>query len=386
MNTATTPTFKSQTLLQRSKIAESADCVSATPFRFLLSGLDTVEVCYYLRQATEGQIDFFDLGQKKEALRQSKKRDPIIITLGGADFLLRPYGSRNGYPFVIENTDYAIEFGEFNDPSFRVKFRSEALWRVGAQCLHEQFMIWAQKIGLHAYRPESLSRVDFTFDYELAKPDFNEDSVVSLSAKDNKYRDNGKLNGLVYGKGDVVLRIYDKVQEIAQQSHKDWFFQLWGVQEHVWRIEWQTRQNHLRRFGIRTFADLNDQQGDVLRYLAEHHDTLRIKGEDTNRSRWPLHPLWLDLQEHIWQFNCQGIWRDVDNKEVLEERLMRLGISVYGYLKRIAALRSVQHNLDPMAIKKAQHELTTMLDMVHDPLTWQTDVESRMKMIRMGQW
>jgi hypothetical protein len=356
------------------------------PFRFLLSGLDTVEVCYYLRPLANCQIDFLQLGQLKEALRQSKRRDPYVATFGGVEYLLRPYGSRNGYPFVIENADYVIEFGEFNDPSFRVKFRSQALWHIGAQAMHERFMAWAQDVGLAPYRPESLSRVDFTFDYELAEPDFNEDSVVSLSSKDNKYRDSGKLNGLVFGKGHVVLRIYDKILEIAQQSQKDWFYPLWGIHENVWRIEWQARQEPLRRFGIRTFADLFDQQGDLLRYLAETHDTLRIQQADSNRSRWPLHPLWLDLQERIREFNCVGIWREMDSKEALDERLMRLGISVYGYLKRIAALRSVQHNVDPMPMTTAQGELMEMLRIVHNPMSWRSDVEDRMKLIRLGQW
>ncbi len=354
-------------------------------FRFLLSGHDTIEVCYYLQPGPGCQINFFDIGLKREALRQSKRRDPVFLKLGDIDFLLKPSGSRNGYPIVMENADYVVEFGEFNDPSFRVKLRSKALWRSGAQVLHERFMVWSRTIGLVATKPESLSRVDFTFDYEIKEVDFDEDSVLSLSVKDNKYRDSGKLNGLVFGKGDVVLRIYDKVLEIDQQSHKEWFFQLWNQQEDVWRIEWQVRQEHLRRFGIRTFADLDGQQGDLLRYLAESHDTMRIQQSDSNRSRWPTHPLWLDLQERIQDFNCQGILREIDDIEAIEERLMRIAISVYGYLKRLAALRSVQHSLDPMPAQRAQSELKALLDIVHDKMTWQTDVENRMKLIRLGQ-
>lgn len=154
-------------------------------FRFLLSGLDTVEVCYYLSPLTGCQIDFFDLRQRKEALRESKRREVAVLTLAETEFLLRPYGSRNGYPLVIENADYVIEFGEFNQPSFRVKFRSNALWHKGAQAMHMDFMAWAQRAGFAAHKPESLSRVDFTFDYELAAPDFDEDSVVSLATKDS---------------------------------------------------------------------------------------------------------------------------------------------------------------------------------------------------------
>lgn len=300
--------------------------------------------------------------------------------------MLRSYGSPNGYPFVIENRDFVIEFGEFNMPSFRVKLRSEALWRSGAAALHAWFIEWMRNVGLYAIQPETLSRVDFTFDYQIDAVDFDENSVVSLAVKDSKYRDNGQLNGLVYGKGDVVLRIYDKILEIEQESGKDWFIPLWGVDQGVWRIEWQTRQKLLRRFGIRTFDDLAAMKGDILRYLCETHDSLRTKMTDSNRSRWPVHPLWLDLQERIQAFDCQGIWRAMPEGEAMNERLMRMAISIYGYYKRIAAVRAVQQGAATQSLGDAQKELDRLIKQVHDPLTWKIDVESRMVSIRLGQW
>jgi hypothetical protein len=356
-------------------------------FRHLLSGHDTIEVCYYLRQTDSCFIDYQDLWMQRELLRVTKNRTPKIIDLCGESFVLKPNGSRNGFPFVMENETYIVEFGEFNHPSFRVKFRSQPLWQHGALALHKRFLDWVDAVGLYAIQPESLSRVDFTFDYHLPQIDFDEDSVVSQSKKDNKYRDDGKINGLVYGKSDIVLRIYDKVLEIAEQSGKVWMFQLWGgVTENVWRIEWQARQAALRRFGIRTFDDLMSQQGDLLRYLAAEHDTLRIKTEDSNRSRWPVHPLWQDLIERINSLECQGVYRVVDEKEVLKARLMRIAISVYGNLKRIGALHAVQHQNDFTGFDTATDELHRLLKSVHDPLTWRNDVDSRIKEIRFGQW
>lgn len=356
-------------------------------FRFLISGHDTVEVCYYLRPTDACCIDYQDLWLQKEALRHSKSRQPKVVELGNESFLLKSSGSRNGYPFVMENDTYIVEFGEFNDPSFRVKFRSQPLWEFGALALHQRFLDWADSVGLYALKPESLSRVDFTFDYLLPVIDFDEDSVVSLSKKDNKYRDAGALNGLVYGKGDVVLRIYDKVLEIAEQSGKTRLFQLWGdIRENVWRIEWQARQEPLRRFGIRTFDDLMSQQGDLLRYLATEHDSLRTKTEDSNRSRWPLHPLWQDLIERISTLECQGVHRVIYAKEAIDERLMRIAISTYGNLKRIAALLSVQRDDDFTGFKEAAQELQGLLQVVHDPLTWKNDIDTRIKQIRFGQW
>jgi hypothetical protein len=287
----------------------------------------------------------------------------------------------------MENATYVVEFGEFNHPSFSVKFRSQPLWQHGVLAFHQRFLSWAEAVGLFAIQPETLSRVDFTFDYLLPEIDFDEDSMVSLSKKDNKYRDDGRINGLVYGKSDVVLRVYDKVLEIAEQSGKVWLFQLWGgINQHVWRIEWQTRQAPLRRFGIRTVDHLLSLQGDLLRYLATEHDTLRIKTGDSNRSRWPLHPLWLDLIERIKGMECQGVVRVIDEQAALNERLMRIVISTYGTLKRIGAIHAVQRKTDFAGFNEAARVLHTMLETVHDPLTWREDVDSRVKEIRFGQW
>ncbi|MEK7437991.1 MAG: hypothetical protein AAB150_14030 [Pseudomonadota bacterium] len=274
-----------------------------TAFKLLLDGHDTVECCYYLQAPAGKGLDFERLGALREALRQGKSKDPRPITLGGVEFLLQRYGSSRGFPLVLSNADMSIECGEFNDPSFYVIYRSEALWRESAFALHERFLDWARSLGFVEYRPETLSRVDWTFDYYLPEIDFDEDSLVSLSAKDTKHRKDRQAQGFDFGVGDVRLRMYDKVAEIAEASLKVWFFDLWGRDTEVWRIEWQVRKELLRRFGIRTYADLQERQerqerqGDFLRYLAHEHDTLRIKTEDTNRSRWPLHPLWIDLQD-----------------------------------------------------------------------------------------
>ncbi len=355
-------------------------------FNFLILGHDTIEVCYYLRKLAASTFDFQSFGIFKEDLRQSKQKTKVL-SLGSESFLLKAYGSGNGFPFVMENDTYIVEFGEFNDPSFRVKFRSEALWQYGVKALHDRFLNWSHEMGLYPYKTESISRADFTFDYYLPEVDFDEDSVVSLSKKDNKYRDDGVINGLVYGKSDIVLRIYNKVLEINEQSSKFWLFQLWGgVKENVWRIEWQVRQTPLREFGIRTIDDLLNYQGNILKYLVESHDSLRIKTNDSNRSRWPLHPLWLDLLAQISKIDVAEMQHEIDSKEVMNQRQMRIAISMYGYLKRMAAIHAVQEDKDFTGFSSGLEQFERMMRLVHDPLTWKQDVESRITDIRYGQW
>ena len=355
-------------------------------FKLLLFGHDTIECAYYL-QAGRGQgLDFDGLALERERLRQSKSRDPKLVVLGGGEFLLQRYGSGSGYPIVLDNADMTIQCGEYNSPSFFVTYRSEALWRDSGQVLHERFLDWAQGLGYAEHKREGLSRVDFTFDYHLPVIDFDEESFVSLSATDSKHRRDRKLRGVAFGQSDVRLRVYDKVAEIAEKSLKVWFYDLWGMKEDVWRIEWQARKEVLRRFGIRTFADLADQQGDALRYLAGEHDTLRIPNSDVNRSRWPLHPLWIDLQEQIKKLQAQGVYREIDPQAALRERLYRLAISMYGNLKHLAAHDGVERGASEVSRARAFKRLDAMIERLHDPVSWQIDVQKRIDQVRLGQW
>lgn len=146
-------------------------------------------------------------------------------------------------------------------------------------------LAWAESVGLVPYREERLSRVDFSFDFELAQPDFDENSFVSVTVKDAQYRRGGQLQSLRFGEGATVLRVYDKAAEIAEQSQKTWFHALWGGDVPVWRVEWQVRKEALKPFGLRTVADLAERQGDLLRYLATAHTSLRVPTADSNRSR-----------------------------------------------------------------------------------------------------
>lgn len=355
--------------------------------RLLLSGLDTVEAAYYFRPSIGCLLDFAAIGEKREAMRAAKQRDPALLQLGGKEFLLAGHGTASGYPFLMENGESSIQFGEFNSPGFFVTYRSHALWHKGAQALHLELREWATALRMSHGPDESLSRVDFAFDVELPKIDFDEDSVVTLAAKDAQHRKDRRLQTLRFGEGDTVLRIYDKSAEIRDSSKKTWFHDLWGgVTANVWRIEFQVRKDVLRRFGIRSFEDLFGGAGDVLRYLVNEHTTLRIKQDDSNRSRWPLHPLWKLLQAHVDTLPARGVVREVDQAALLKERMMRLASSVDGYLKRAAAIDAVRRGLACVPHADALTRFADLLRLVHDPLTWRADVEKRATQIRLGQW
>lgn len=352
----------------------------------LIHGFDTIQCAYFMESKRKG-IDFELLARERESIKRTKSKEPQKMTLGEHDFLLHPFGSSSGYPIIITNEDFRIEMGEFNNPNFFVTFRSQGIWRSSVFDLHDRFIDWAKGVGFEPYGSESISRIDYCFDYSLPEIDFDEDCFVSRSNKDSKHREDGKAQTFTFGKGDVVLRVYDKVAEIKQQSDKAWFFVLWGgVDQDVWRIEWQVRKDILLRYGIKTFNDLYKKLGDLLKYLSEEHDTLRVPNDDSNRSRWPLHHLWEDLQEKIKCINQTGVREPYDKEIVLDERMMRIAIIVYGYLKRVAAIHCVKEGKNMILEQEAVEHLCKRMWKVHDPLNWQIDVKKRIDAIGCGEW
>lgn len=352
--------------------------------KLLLSGLDTVECAYYLRPTADCKLIFDELRAQKEVIRQSKQAEAGVLKLGDVDFMLSPNGTKSGYPFLISNQHCTIQFGEFNDPSFFVKFSSFALWTRGAKYMHQQFLEWAASIGFVAVRHEGLSRADFAFDFLLPEIDFDEDSFVTMADKDSQHRKHGKVQTFTFGREEVVLRVYNKSAEIEEASKKYWMWLFWeGEKENVWRVEWQVRKETLKRFGLRTFEDLFEGYGDLLRYLVSEHTSLRVKGEDSNRSRWAVHPLWAALTGAIEQLPAQGVYREVDPQAVLDETLMRMAISMEGYLKKVAAIECLKEGRPMLSHGQTLQRLIPVLDKVHNQLTWRGDVQRRIDQLRL---
>lgn len=353
--------------------------------KLLLSGIDTIECAYYLSAGARCGIDFTALREQREFMRQSKHPESAVLELGGMEFLLSPNGTKSGYPFLISNQDCTIQFGEFNSPSFFVKYSSFALWNKGAKFLHERFVKWAESLGFSMLHSEGLSRCDFAFDFHLENIDFNEDSFVTAADKDSQHRKNGKVQTFTFGRDEIILRVYNKSDEITESSRKYWLYPLWQDQtDNVWRIEWQIRKETLKRFGLRTFEDLYDGYGDVLRYLISEHTSLRVTTDDTNRSRWPVHPLWSMLNDHINTLPAQGVYRETNEQAALDEILMRMAISMEGYLKKIAAIECIKEGRAMLSQGQAINRLIPLLEMVHNDLTWHGDVQRRIDHLRLA--
>ncbi len=352
--------------------------------RLLIHGLDSFYVCYYFDLASS-KLDFDELEYLKQ-LAKDREADKAHIEIGRERFQVMPSGQKF-YKCVLVNRDFKIALAEHMHPSVKVQFFSEALWRDGARALHERIIEFAKAIGAATLKPEQIVRADWAFDFDLAAIDFDEDDFVSRAIKNNKWRKGHAVQTFGFGVGEIVARIYDKVAEIDNASGKAWFHDLWGQKENVWRVEFQVRGERLRQAGIRTIDDLEDLQGDLLKQLALAHTSLRRPNGDSNRARWPLHPLWQSLVAAIDAMPQLGLCRHYDPANSLEYRYRKMSQSLYGSLKGLGAL---SHLMAPSkgipTFEEILKQLPKATDPFHSDSIWQAALEERLRKHRAGQW
>lgn len=227
-------------------------------------GIDSL----YLSSFLDGLgIDWERLRYGQERLRATVGDEYAEVDLGGERFALKR-GGRKPYSFVLTNRDFELQLGENIQPRCHAKFSSELLWREGLEGAVRRYNTIWQRVGEHTTRPEVVARVDAAFDFAIGEPDFEIEHFVSQAAKDATWREGGALQSVQLGTSEVVVRVYDKVAEIEQQSGKHWLFDLWGIKEGVWRCEFQIRGERLKEAGIATVEQLRAYLPSLVRHLA----------------------------------------------------------------------------------------------------------------------
>ena len=352
--------------------------------KLLLRGIDSLYVSYYLDTVC-CDIDWDQLAYLKEKAGNERKQRFGDITIGSERFALKPYGA-SPYTFVLSNRFFDVRLGENMHPSCHVQYKSEGLWKEGMENLTGRFETWCQSMNFHPLKPEVVSRADWAFDYQLPEVDFEPSDFISRATKKATWEEHNTVQTIQFGRGDIVIRVYDKIAEIEQQSDKAWFFELWGTQNNVWRIEFQVRTERLKRAGIRTLQNLKDLQGDLLYELATGHTSLRTPGSDSNKSRWPYHALWCDLRDQILTMPRTGLICEIDESKPIDWMRYQNVKSIYGHLKRLGVLRFAQNGNEPIpALERVLEELSHDLKRHHHPVQWQSDVEGKIKEFELGQ-
>lgn len=338
----------------------------------------------YLSHFNDGLgIDWEGLRFKKERLRHTPGASCVEIDFGGERFALHRSGLGR-YTFRLTNKAFILGLSQNMQPRCNAQFSSELLWTCGLDAALARFnAIWSN-LGSRATRSEVVGRVDAAFDFKIDRPDFHVEDFVSQADKDSMWREKQTAQSFQFGKSAVVCRIYDKIAEIVQQSDKDWMYDIWGTRKGVWRFEFQVRGERLKQAGIATVDQLKAHLPALVAHLAQHHTSLRVPSRDSNRSRWPLHPMSSGIIAAANQLTTPPHNPPPPLFSGSEYQLQRQLRSMQGNLKGLAAALSIDRPDDPMTLKELTERLLHLIGPYHSDEIWRADVLRKMRERELG--
>lgn len=290
----------------------------APEYRLLAQGWDTLAETFDLviPMAVEETLEAARL--EAEAI-DPDGQTPHTIQFGGRECQIQARRPKRGR-WVIFTDDFQISFRSPKmEWAITVRYGAAGLWEHGLVDLRRQVL----ELLLAELRPrdpkdwQRVSEAHWCFDFHAPaftpemRPRILENIVCHSSTKKKAETKIGAeiwgrstyIETLTVGKGaPLEIQVYDKGKEITEASGKTWMLKIWGhggwrppadqMIRDVWRLEVRMRKDFLKERRVRNLEDLEEHL-DAL--LAEALFKRRLVIEDpgdSNRWRWPLHPLW----------------------------------------------------------------------------------------------
>jgi hypothetical protein len=324
----------------------SKRAVAFVTLRLLASGIDTLHL------SARGTVRAEVWEALEEAKREAQAVDeavPFEFPMTSQAFLLKPYGLR-GYAYWLTSPDFELVLGQS-------KRFPAALVQLHAAYLHSVGPEWACHIACQLLRVEVFgaqpdivtSRVDVYADtqgWNLELVDLQRfvcrgRGRRAFVEREQAFASGRRLTGFMWGRNAIVARLYDKMAEIERRG-TSWLPDLWGERDTdrpVWRLEFQFRREVLVEFGLRTVDEVLAGTQDLWRYGTTEWLTLRTPTADARERRWPVDPLWHEVQAtEVTAATCGVVRRRLI--QATEERIIQ---GLQGYLTSWAALRGTQH-------------------------------------------
>src|SRR5579884_708924 len=312
---------------------------------------------------------------------QVEEEDVVTrFVFDGGNLLMRTKGSE-GFNWILHNQSLtlAVNRGSKMRLLGQVRLSSQYLWSVGHldRAISDVHLFLATVFGDDILlQPSSLDLAVDVVGLELGTVADVEQHFVTraqldermpldaaedglLDGPDQIKRRWRRMTGLSFGarNGQVSALLYDKTHEIKYHSPtKAWFHDLWlsvkdkdgqavwDGQAPVWRIEMRFKRRALHEFkqetakgevlfwGIENAYDLMERLPLLWSYAVGHvgggvdglpDGWLRyvVPTEDTNRSRWPVHPDWQVIQGAFAPLVLPE--SDVERKEREQEEILQ---------------------------------------------------------------
>ena len=284
----------------------------------LVSGFDTVQLSWALYIP---QNILTELKATKEKIQSGE--DAGALWRFGQTNLFSFELSRVGvklFPYVLRQGDLTLCLSSRSVDS-QIPNASLSIGSISSNNNPGQLLVaikkWLLNFGI-LVKKESVSRIDIYADFacdisKLHLANFNR--MVSRVNNINLFTNNRRVSGIQVGKGSIVLRCYDKINEMKEKkaTEKQAFFaELWkGNPEHATRVEFQLRRDAIRDFLPESskFADLSAKSAEIWRYLTDQwfrHVRKNVDRKNRNQSRVEVSPFWFCVQKAFDLFSVSA--------------------------------------------------------------------------------
>lgn len=339
-------------MLLPDRTSESDHLVSNThlPPRLLASGVDAL----YL--SGNGDLDPELLDELARRRCEAEQGSVATVELGSLSFTIAGHGFGK-YRYSLDHPIGRVGCSPSGHlPPLRIQPRSEFLHGIGPT---GTVAVFGDVLApfCHGLRL-AVSRIDLYADiagFPLVVSDH--ERYVCRADSRRVYEDAGRCTGFDFGKrGSRSLhgRVYDKFVDVVRTGH-DWWFDIWrddlsgefDLSDGVTRVELEFPRQVLTQFDLDTPHQVLGATAALWRYGTTDWLSLRIPTADTNRSRWPLDPVWAVVQDAPFGGEVAGL--DRIRSGTRQGSLRRLTPGLVGYLAAFGALMDATTVTDTLA-------------------------------------
>jgi hypothetical protein len=274
----------------------------------LASGVDS----FYL--SGRGRLDPALLADLEEARAQARLNGTAQEFEAGGEAFAVAARPLNRYPFRLDHEHGVVGLSASSHlPTVNVQPTAAFIHAAGVEAALSWFMGTLEML-LGAVEWSS-SRIDVFMDvqgWSLVSEDRSR--FVCRARQLTMWESDSALQTLRFGSGKsgVMARIYDKTEE-SRVKGTDWWPDVWGEAyrpgERVLRVEFQVTREVLTQTAIDDPFDALECLPALWGYLTDEWLSLRTPTADGTRSRWPVAPEWLDVQQASLRNGAIGLER-----------------------------------------------------------------------------
>lgn len=353
-------------------------------FKEIYSNFDGLDIAF---QGVLPEEVLAELAKAKELAQQN--RDDAIIEINGIKLRVAESGGSGGYAFRFDTgEDGAVWFvkntNNAKDWALRVSVKSLTFAIHGFDKAKNDILETLRCLGAYSadrrcletgkttdFPLESISRVDYCIDFETPHFQPNVNHIVT-HARATK-RSHQKVDISCVERGDGIesiligkmpnkqIAIYDKLAEIKTKQKLYWW-KIWKLNakeftDEIWRVEVRAGKKELERWGIKTFAQLEEKAGNVFTDMLKSIRYAELNPYDSNKSRWNNHELWQAashiIESGLQRFTSNTAVRDGIMLGIRAEKTSQIKKQIDGLVITLATLLNI--DVDDLILILEEH-------------------------------